>query len=85
MWVTGEQEVGDPLAEIVIVAVVLIPDSVTSWGVEAFRDCSGLTAVIIRVSEAEGDYPDFSSSFPDGVPVEYQTLLLTTNLAPVSI
>ena len=32
MWVTGEQEVGDPLAEIVIVAVVLIPDSVTSWG-----------------------------------------------------
>ena len=54
-------------------------------GVEAFRDCSGLTAVVIRVSEAEGDYPDFSSPFPDGVPVEYQTLLLTINLALVSI
>merc|ERR1711964_119033 len=53
---------------------VVIPDSVTSIGAEAFA-LTGLTSVVIRVSEeAEADYPDFSSSFSDGVTATYQAV-----------
>ena len=45
---------------------VEIPDSVTSIAESAFVS-TPLTSVTIQVSEEVGNYPDFSSSFDDGV------------------
>ena len=53
---------------------ITIPDSVTSIGIYAFAG-SGLTSVIIHVSEEVGNYPDFSSSFDSGTVFTYLTNL----------